>query len=111
MAKQNVINLQEYLFDPATAMRHIRHLWKEGKLQPRGHAQDRMRKRNISIDHIGQVLRSGRVVDWSKPEDWWRYNVQGATIDGLRIECVVEIRRNLILVTVIDINKTIKKKK
>ena len=109
MAGQKVVNIHDYPLDPAAAKRHILRLWKEGKFLPSGHVQQRMRERSISTDHIGQVFRSGRVTDWSKPGDCWRYSVQGTTIDGAEIVCVVEIERRLILITVID--KTIKKKK
>lgn len=98
----NIANVNE--LDSAAVIDRIQALWKEGKFLPRTHAQQRMRERNISVDAIGQVLCSGQVVDWHHPGPMsgWRYNVQGKTNDGLRLSCIVELRRHLVLVTVME---------
>ena len=49
------------------------------------------------------VIRYGYVVEHSKPGQLWRYTVEGTSVDGEQVACVVEINGNLIsIVTVID---------
>ena len=61
-----------------------------------------MRQRGIDTNDLGRIIKSGRIVEQSRPEGIWRHIVQGRTIDGRVISCVVELESRVIIMTVID---------
>ncbi len=83
------------------AMERIRILWKEGFVAILPHAQERMRQRHIDMQDLAHLIRFGRIVEHSKPAQQWRYKIEGASVDGEKSACVVEIDGTLIVVTVI----------
>ncbi len=103
MTKRKVSEIHDRPLHFSSAMARIRTLWTEGSLLVLPHAQQRMRERDMTTDHIGQVIRSGRVTESRKPDPGrnWRYRVQGHTKDGVKVTCIVELTDKLILITVI----------
>jgi hypothetical protein len=97
-----VKRLEDRPLSSRRAMERIRTLWKDGKVEILPHAQTRMRERKIDMLDIQYVVRYGRVIEYSKPGQLWRYTVEGTSVDGEHVACVVEINGNLIVVTVID---------
>ena len=65
------------------------------------HVRHRMTQRKLSLRDIRHCLKYGRVVEHSRPFRLWRYKVDGSTIDGEPMSCVVEINGELVLITVI----------
>ena len=104
VAKRKVSEIHHRPLSAASAIARIRELWTEGSLLVLPHAQRRMRERDITMDHIGQVIHSGRFTESSRPGPGgnWRYSVQGHTKDGINVTCIIEPTDRLILVTVID---------
>lgn len=86
---------------PQRAIGRIRLLWKENFVVILSHAQKRMRERQVDMVDIGHVIHLGRVIESSKPGECWRYTVEGRSVDGTQMQCVVEINGQLIIVTVI----------
>ena len=86
---------------PRRAIERIRLLERDVGIVLTGHARQRMAQRKLSRRDIRQCLKYGRVVEHSKPFRLWRYKVEGSTIDGDPMSCVVEINGKLILITVI----------
>ena len=84
------------------AMERIRALWKEGAVTFWTHALGRMKERKIDILDLEHLIRYGHVVEHSKPGQFWRYKVEGYSVDDERIACTVEINGKLIIVTVIE---------
>ena len=87
--------------DYKRAHQRIKKLWAESKTEITYHAQKRMKERNIDITDVQNVIRYGKVIEHSKPMTLWRYTISGASVDGKKMKCVVEIDGNLIIVTVI----------
>jgi hypothetical protein len=90
-------NPQDYVW----AMKRIRHLWEEGKVELVSHAIKQMAKRHIDMLDIQHVIRYGRIVSHSMPLYLWRYKVAGTRVNGRPVACIVEINGNLIIVTVV----------
>ena len=93
------------LRDPTNYRRvyeRIKGLWNEGKVVIQPHAKDQMRRRRLHTPDVDYVIRTGRIVGHSRPHTWWRYVIDGRSVDGTRMRCVVEINGQLVLVTVID---------
>ncbi len=86
---------------PRRAIERIRQLERDVGIVLTGHARQRMAQRKLSRRDIRHCLKYGRVIEHSKPSRLWRYKVQGSTIDGESMSCVVEINGKLILITVI----------
>ncbi len=84
------------------ALERIKTLWRTGETLILPHAKTRMRQRGIDTNDLGRIIKSGRIVEQSRPEGIWRHTVQGRTIDGRVISCVVELESRVIIVTVID---------
>lgn len=61
-----------------------------------------MHQRGIDANDLGQIIKSGRIVEQSMPEGTWRHTVQGRTVDGRVISCVVVLENLVIIVTVIN---------
>ena len=96
------------LVDPQDYKRvhqRIKRLWREGNYEPLPHAQERMQQRSIDILDIQNVLLYGRVTEHSLPGEQWRYTVQGLSVEGIRLACVVEINGSLTLVSVVDVSR------
>lgn len=87
--------------DPANYGRvheRIKKLWEEGLYVP--HAQDRMRKRKVEDTDVQYLIKTGRIVEHHKPGDFWRYRLEGTSVDGKKVACVVEINDALKVITV-----------
>ena len=85
---------------PRRAIERIRLLERDVGIVLTGHARQRLAQRKLSLRDIRHCLKYGRVIEHSKPSRLWRYKVQGSTIDGDPMSCVVEINGKLILITV-----------
>lgn len=81
--------------------RRILRLWDEGYVEIPGHAQEWITKQDLDSNDLQHVFRYGRVTEHSRPKDLWRYKIEGTSVDGTKMACVVEIDGNLIIVTVI----------
>lgn len=86
---------------PRRAIERIRLLERDVGIVLTRHARQRMAQRQLSRRDIRHCLKYGRMVEHSKPFRLWRYKVDGSTIDGEPMSCVVEINGKLILITVI----------
>lgn len=86
---------------PRRAIEQIRFLEGNVGIVLARHARQRMAQRKLSRRDIRHCPKYGRVVKYSKPFQLWRYKVDGPTIDGEPMSCVVEINSKLILITVI----------
>src|SRR5262245_7846309 len=83
------------------ALRRIKKLWNDGNTVFTGHAQTRMKEREIDVNDVQNVIAYGRIIEHSKPGNHWRYTLRASAVDGDSMKCVVEIDGNLIIVTVI----------
>ena len=81
----------------------IKDLWNTGHVQFLPHAKKRMKERQFNLDDVKHVLWYGRLVEWSKPEETWRYKLEGHSVDGKKGAVVVEITAHLIIITVIHV--------
>ena len=81
----------------------IKDLWDTGHVQFLPHAKKRMSQRQFNLDDVKHVLSSGRLIEWSKPEENWRYKLEGHSLDGKKGAVVVEIKAHLIIITVIHL--------
>lgn len=86
---------------PRRAIERIRLLERDVGLVLTRHVRNRMAQRKLSLRDIRHCLNYGRVVEHSKPFQLWRYKVDGSTIDGDPMSCVVEVNGKVILITVI----------
>ena len=86
---------------PRRAIERIRLLERDAGIVLTSHARQRLMQRKLSRRDIRHCLKYGRVVEHSKPFQLWRYKVDGPTIDGEPMSCVVEINGKLVLITVI----------
>jgi energy-coupling factor transporter ATP-binding protein EcfA2 len=92
------------MWDPGNyrrVLQRIKKLWNEGETVITSHAQIQMKKREIDMNDVANVIRYGQIIEHSKPITYWRYTIFGKAVDGERMKCVVEIDGNLIIVTVI----------
>lgn len=93
------------LHDPSNyvwAIRRIKSLWNEGNFEILPHAQERMKKWKLDILDIEHIVKYGRVVEHTMPQNLWRYKVQGTAVDRRRAHCMIEIDGSLIIVTVVS---------
>lgn len=89
------------LKDPTNYRRvheRIKALWETGNFIP--HAEGRMRTRKLEVTDIQHVIKTGRIVEHSKPGELWRYKIEGLSVDGKKIACVVEINDALEVIAV-----------
>jgi len=86
---------------PRRAIERIRLLERDVGIVLTRHVRQRMAQRKLSLRDIRHCLKYGRVVEHSKPFQLWRYKVDGSTIDGDPMSCVVEVNGKVILITVI----------
>jgi Domain of unknown function (DUF4258) len=87
--------------DYKRAHQRIKKLWNEGNTEFKYHAQLRMKQRKLDVNDAANCLRYGRIIEHSRPINYWRYTILGKAVDGERMKCVVEIDGNLIIITVI----------
>ena len=80
----------------------IKQLWDKGLTRFSYHARKRMYERSIDSTDIQHIIRYGKIVDHSKPGDYWRFKIEGKTTDDVLLSCVIEIEDKLIIVTVMD---------
>lgn len=90
---------------PRRALERIRQLWNAGVVRFSGHVAKRMRERELDNNDVEHVFRQGRVTAWSRPMTLWRYEVEGAVVDGRRARVVVEINGVLVIVTAIRLRR------
>lgn len=73
------------------------------------HATERLQERSITIPEVKYVLRNGSLEPAKHKFDPdngdWTYAVRGTTIDGRELRVIVAIDDNLLIVTVIDLDK------
>jgi len=79
----------------------VRRLWNEGTTVFTTHAQDAMEERGVHELDIQHVIRFGKITGHSKPGEFWRYRMEGETVDGDWLGVIVEINGSLIIVTVL----------
>jgi hypothetical protein len=84
-------------------MQRIKRLWREGPVQITSHAQKRMEERDLDINDVQSILRTGKIVEHSCPRELWNYKVQGVTVESKKAACVVAINGLLIIVTVMEV--------
>lgn len=85
--------------DYVRALKRIRKLWEESEVEFLPHAKKQMAKRGLQVSDARHVIRYGRVIEHSKPGEFWRYTIQGPLLDGGQARCVVEVNHHLIIVT------------
>ena len=95
--------------DLRRVLQRIRKLWADGEVVILPHAQTRMRERGIDTPDIQHVIRYGQIIKICRPKILWRYTLQGKSVEGRRIACVIEITGRLLIVTVIDLTERKKK--
>jgi len=82
-------------------MERCRTLWKEGKFTWVRHAEERLSALGWDITDVENMIRYGRVIEHSKPGDFWRYKLEGPNAErqtgGLAYEFHGEL---LVLVSV-----------
>ncbi|MDA8215222.1 MAG: DUF4258 domain-containing protein [Nitrospiraceae bacterium] len=81
-------------YSKAEALKVIRNILKNGAVIPSGHVQERMLQRGFDMQDILNVIRTGAI--YTEPEihpktGRWTYKVEGKTIDGDKIDIVVDI--------------------
>lgn len=87
--------------DYKRALQRVKKLWNDGLTEFGYHAQRRMVQRQIDSTDVANCIKYGRIIEHSKPMTLWRYAVEGNSVDGERMKCIVEINGQLIIVTVI----------
>lgn len=100
-----VVQFQPRPDDYARVLRRIKKLWHEGEVEFRPYAQKRMKERNLLASDARDIIRSGRIVGHSKPEDDWRYELEGKLLDGGKASLIVEIAGHLIIVNFYPANR------
>jgi hypothetical protein len=76
-------------------------MWKAGAVVWTSHAEARMKTRKIEMTDIQHLVRYGRVTEHSRPRFKWRYKIEGTSVDGESLRCLVEINGHLVIVTVL----------
>lgn len=69
------------------------------------HARDRMVERNVNLDDILNVLRTGTVgpPEWNEEHQNWKYPVSGLDLDGVGLVVVVALEPQHCRITVITV--------
>ena len=90
------------LHDPGDykgAQFRIKKLWNEGLFRIIPHAEERMLQNQLDTNDIQHLIRYGNITSHSKPMNLWRYTIDGNSVDGQKMRCVVEINGTLIFVS------------
>ena len=77
-------------------------LYREGlTIINESYAWPKMRERKIEVTDVQYVITTGRVVAHTKPGRYWRFVLEGTSLDNSKpLRCVVEINGYLMVVTV-----------
>jgi hypothetical protein len=86
------------------AIRRIRELWQNDMVEISAHAKRRMKDRGIDILDISYVILHGRIVAHERPSMDWQYTIEGKTIDGYLLRCVIAVPKELVVITVFELN-------
>ena len=99
---RKTVRLPDQPLSPRRAIERIRRLERDVEIVLTAHFRRRLVQRKLSLRDIRHCLKYGQVIGHSKPKPFrlWRYKVQGSTIDGEHMSCVVEINDKLTLITV-----------
>lgn len=83
-------------------MQRIRKLLEEGTLYIPPHARQEMARDGLDETDVINMIRTGFIKpnSHSNPHGYWRYVVEGSSVDKGRASCVVELERKLVVVTV-----------
>jgi len=102
----HVLSLQQPRPDDYVwAIKRIKKLWNEGAIEFTPYCQRRMEQRQIFTSDVRDIIRSGHIVGHSKPDEHWRYEIEGKSIDLGRGSCIVEIASHLIVVNAYAANR------
>jgi hypothetical protein len=95
------------LHDPANyaaVIARIRKIYETGTVRILPHAQRRMRERGIDNNDIQHIIRCGKIVKHGMPVGATdiRYTIRAEALSGSRkfMSCAVEVKGNLLIVTV-----------
>ncbi len=82
----------------------------KGKYSYTGHANHRIKQREVTILEVKEVLLTGHHEKRkdSYDEEWksWNYSIKGRTIDNRLLRVVLAFdENNMLIITVIDLNK------
>lgn len=91
------------LDDPANyklVLIRIKRLYRDGYILILPHALRRMAERHFETTDLQHVILTGRIVDHSRPQNYWRYVVRGKPPDGKEVDCVLEINDRLIVISI-----------
>ena len=73
------------------------------------HALERLQQRQVTRQEVRQVLRAGfhekRKDTFKEEYGSWSYSVRGKTVDKRTLRVVVSLEENLLVITVIDLDK------
>jgi hypothetical protein len=83
----------------ALAIRRIRKLWYEGEVTWTTHVEKEMKRRKLLPSDLRHIIKTGIIVEHSRPQSHWRYEIRGQLLDGGKASCIVEINGHLIVVT------------
>ena len=100
-----VVQLQPRPDDYARALRRIKRLWDEGEVEFIPYAQKRMKERNLLPSDARDIIKRGRIVGHSKPDDYWRYELEGKLLDGGRASLIVEMANQLLIINFYPANR------
>ena len=80
----------------------VKKLWDKGLTRFTYHARKRMAEKNRETTDIQYIIYYGTIVEHSHPGDFWRFKLEGKTVDDDLLACVVEIENKLVIITIID---------
>ena len=86
-------------------IQRIRQLRISGSTSFATRAINEINRWGLDIADINYVIQYGRIMSHSKPGQYWKYKIQGQSVDGIKLACVVEIRGYLLIVQVINLQK------
>ena len=78
---------------------HIKYLLTHGSVQFVDHADERVEKRGWESTDVLHIIRYGKIILHTLAGQFWRYTIEGQTVDAQRGKCVVEVRDHLIVIT------------
>jgi len=88
--------------DPAAAERRIKDLWENGLFFYIPHAVSQLDQRQLDATDVQNVIRCGKVVEVKRsniPEVPWRCVVEGNSLEGEPLICILDINGRMDVVT------------
>ncbi len=61
-----------------------------------------MRKRNMDVLDVQNIIRYGSIISHDRKGDHWRYRIQGATVAGATASCIVAVDGSLVVINALD---------